>query len=549
MSSTTVPQGAPLPGLKRRAIPVVAIAIVVALIAVLWALPPDNFERGLRVMLTFIGSMLLMLVLGVWFFLLAGVSTTARLIALGSVIAITAVAVGSVRRVEFSGDMEPTFDLRWQPSREALLEERLAEQKAAPAIPAETVQNVERLANPKPEDSPQYRGIHRDGVVIGPRLARDWEQQPPKLLWRQPCGGGYAGFAVVGDLAITIEQRRDDEAVVAYDLPRGRELWAHSYSTLFSERLGGDGPRATPAIADGRVYSLGAAGELVCLDPTTGKLHWQVNILKENGAANIEWGMSGSPLVENGVVIVNPGTQSAVAGERAPDSGSVMALDATTGNRRWQGGSGKASYASPALVTLRGTPTILIFDAVGLTGYDQATGKELWQFPWTSDFDINAAQPVVIDDARVLISSAAGCTLLELSNDDSGWKVTPKWRNRWMKCSYSNPIAHGGHLYGLDEGILACINIETGERPWKKGRYGHGQILLSGDLILVLSEKGELALVEAVPTAFKEVARIQAIDGKTWNNPVLIGNRALVRNHLEMACYELPVESPPPATP
>ena len=249
--------------------------------------------------------------------------------------------------------------------------------------------------------------------------------------------------------------------------------------------------------------------------------------------------MSGSPLVYDGRVVVNPGTQKGSA-----SSGDILSMDANKGEILSRGGKAKASYCSPMLATLAGKQQILVFDAAGLAGFDPDDASELWRVPWISDFDINAAQPVVLDGTHVVITSQAGCALLELSVDNGQWTATEKWRNRLMKCSYANPIARNGFLYGLDEGILACLDLSTGKRLWKKGRFGHGQILLSGDLLLVLGEKGELALVEAVPDEFRELGRIQAIEGKTWNNPVLVGGRALVPNHLEMACYELPLANP-----
>ncbi|HEY2841457.1 MAG TPA: PQQ-binding-like beta-propeller repeat protein [Pirellulales bacterium] len=549
MSAPTISH-APASGLKRRAVPMIAMGLAVVVIALIWALPPDMFDRGMRNSFTFLAGVGLLLVMGIWFFFLSGASFMAKLTGLAILVALAATWMAAVRRVEFFGDMIPTFDFRWRPSREALLDARLAEQQAAGPAPAAAL-DAERIAHPMPEDTPQYRGAHRDGVVIGPRLARDWEKQPPRLLWSQSCGGGYAGFAVVGDLAITIEQRRKNEVVVAYDVPTGRELWAYVYPALFHEAMGGDGPRATPAIAEGRVYSLGATGDLVCVDAISGQPLWSKNILEDNGSGNLDWGMSGSPLVTGGLVIVNPGTQP-IKGSSTSDqkqkSAALVAYDAATGDIRWRGGEGKASYASPDLLTLDGAPTVVTFDAVGLAGNDPATGHDLWRFPWTSDFDTNAAQPLAVNASSVVLSSASGCALLALSKTGEAWEVTPKWRNRSMKCSYSNPVIYGSHLYGLDAGVLECVDLTSGERTWRKGRYGHGQILLSGDLILALTEKGELALVEANPQEFKELGIIQAIHGKTWNNPALVGALALVRNHLEMACYELPVEESAPGS-
>jgi outer membrane protein assembly factor BamB len=366
-------------------------------------------------------------------------------------------------------------------------------------------------------------------------LSRDWTAQPPITIWRQPIGGGYAGFAVAGNIVVTIEQRRDNEAVVCYDQDTGRERWFHEYTAHFSESLGGPGPRATPTIFDGAVYSLGASGELVCLDGATGRQIWHVNILADTRAQNLQWGMAGSPLVFDELVVVNPGGSD----------GGVAAYDRRTGSKVWSAGKHKAGYSSPALATLGGYRQILVFDGAGLAGYDPAGSGELWRYPWSTMQDINVAQPLVLDGERVLISSGygVGCALLRVRRDADRWSVEPVWPtkvSRAMQCKFTSPIEYEGFIYGLDDGIMVCVDPTSGSRCWKKGRYGHGQILLVGDVILVLTEIGDVALVEADPQQHRESARFHALDGKTWNTPALSGNRLFVRNHREMACYELP---------
>jgi outer membrane protein assembly factor BamB len=390
-----------------------------------------------------------------------------------------------------------------------------------------------------PNDVLAYRGPRRDGVIDGPRLARDWSAVPPKLVWRQPVGGGYAGFVVIGPLAITIEQRRGDEAVVAYDVETGRERWIYQYPALFHETLGGDGPRATPTIHGDKLISLGATGELACLELATGKRLWQVNILTQNQSANLDWGMSGSPLVLDGQVLVTPGNQKGADTSRA-----ITTFSLADGKPGRGGGASQAGYASPVLVELAGTKQVLVFEGQGLAGYESSDGRELWRTPWKSEFDINAAQPIVLPQDQIFITSAAGAALVKVSQGRGGaWIAEEVWRNRKLKASYGCPIAYQGYVYGLDDGILACLDLADGSQKWKagRGRYGAGQILLCGDLLLILSEAGELALVEARPDRFSELARIQAIDGKTWNNPTLVGGRVFVRNHLEMAAYDLPL--------
>ncbi len=515
----------------------VDVLTVLGILAV-WFLLPERFDLGTRKLLTFAILVLTAVVTAVWFFLISRMPPRAKKIGAIALVAAGVVLLLSIRRVEFSGDMTPTFDFRWTADRYARLEAHRASQQAKTAaneVPRITKRDLDR---PSAWNVLEYRGPRRDGVVAGPKLARDWSSQPPQLVWRQPVGGGYASFVVDGPLVVTIEQRRDMEAIVAYDFDTGAEHWVHDYPALFSEPLGGDGPRATPTISNCRVFALGATGVLTCLDLATGWLQWSLNVLEQNHAANLDWGMSGSPLVYDDRVLVNPGTQKGSAESRA-----VTTFEAASGKPYWASGEATASYASPMLATLASIDQVLIFDAAGLAGFDSDGGGQLWRTPWKSDFDINAAQPVVLDDDRVFISSSSGAAVFRIARTDDGWTVDEVWKTTRMKCGYACPIAYQGYVYGIDENILACVDLADGKRMWKErqGQFGHGQILLSGDLLIVLGEAGELALVEATPERYRELGRIQAIEGKTWNNPTLVGNRIFVRNHLEMAAYDLPL--------
>ncbi|MGD9723522.1 MAG: PQQ-binding-like beta-propeller repeat protein [Pirellulales bacterium] len=514
-------------------------------LAVIWFVLPERFDVGTRRMFSFFVFVLISIAAAVWYFGLAHLpSRVRRWSAVALVLALVA-AFASVRRVEFSGDMVPTFDFRWTTDRYDQLDAHRAQQQAPRGTAAAVASDADPAASTRPAqwDLLDYRGPNRTGIIPGPALARDWSARPPRLAWRQPVGGGYASFVVVGPLVITIEQRREREAIVAYDFATGRERWFYDYPALFSETLGGDGPRATPVIHSDKVFTLGATGVLTCLELATGKLVWTVNILEANGSQNIDWGMSGTPLIYDELVLVNPGAQKGTANSR-----SITAFDAASGKPLWGGGTAKAGYASPDLVTLGGVRQVLLFDAGGLAAFDATDGRELWRTPWKSDFDINAAQPVVLADDRVFISSASGSALLEIKHEADTWDVRQIWKTPRMKCGYACPIAYQGFVYGIDENILACLDLADGKIKWKEraGQFGHGQILLRDDLLIVLGETGELALVEATPEKFHELGRMQAIEGKTWNNPALVGDRIFVRNHLEMAAYDLPLAEPSP---
>jgi outer membrane protein assembly factor BamB len=390
-----------------------------------------------------------------------------------------------------------------------------------------------RVTDDGPNDFPGYRGRARDGVVEGPPLARDWKTHPPRLVWRQPVGGGFGGFAIAGNLAVTLEQRRDQEVVVGYDTATGRERWLYGYAAHFRETQG-NGPRTTPTVAGGDVYSLGATGQLVCVEADTGRLRWSVETLADND--NLTWGMSGSPLVYDQLVIVAPGVQRASAAGRA-----VIAYERRTGREVWHAGAVRAGYSSPMLASLAGRRQVLVFDGDGLAGYDAEHGAALWRFPWATQLGVNAAQPVVLADDRVFISSGynSGCALLHVGASGATENVALLWKNQALCARSASPTAYQGFLYGLDEGILTCLDAQSGKRKWKGGRYGHGQLLLSSGLLLVLTDSGELVLVKAAPEGHEELGRFPVLDGKTWNPPALAGGRVYVRNDREMACYDL----------
>jgi outer membrane protein assembly factor BamB len=351
-------------------------------------------------------------------------------------------------------------------------------------------------------------------------------------MWKQPVGGGYATFAIAGGRAFTIEQRGPQEVAAAYDLLTGRELWTNSWTATFTERMGGDGPRATPAWSDGRVFALGGTGELRALDAGSGRVLWRTNILDDAGARNLQWGMAASPLIVGDTVIVLPGG----SGGR-----SVIAYATATGRRVWSALDDQQSYSSPMLATIGGVRQLLVFSAERVAGLTPDRGEVLWEYPWKTDYDINASQPVVVADNRVFLSSGYGhgAAMLEIVRADRSWSVREVWRNIRMKNQFSSTLLYDGYLYGLDESILACLDAATGEVKWKGGRYGYGQVVLASGHLIVLTESGELALVRATPDGHQELARVPAIDGKTWNHPALSDGYLLVRNSNEMAAFDL----------
>jgi len=376
-----------------------------------------------------------------------------------------------------------------------------------------------------------FRGPKRDGVYEEMDILTTWPADGLPLLWKQPIGGGYASFVADAQRAFTIEQRRSQEVVAAYDMETGRELWAHSWDANFRESMGGDGPRATPTWHEGRLYALGALGELRCLDARSGKLLWKRNILNDAQAGNLQWGMSAAPLIVDDKVIVLPGGRPGK---------SVVAYNKDTGAIVWQALDDKQAYTSPALATVSGQRQILMISAQRLAGLAPEDGRLLWEFPWVTSYDVNSAQPLVISDSRVFVSSGYGhgAALVEVANLG---RFTAKllWQNVNMKNKFNSSVYYQGHIYGLDEAILSCVNTETGERRWKGGRYGYGQLLLASGHLIVLTESGDVVLVKATPDSHVEVSRFSTIEGRTWNHPALANGRLLVRNTTQMACFRI----------
>ncbi len=375
-----------------------------------------------------------------------------------------------------------------------------------------------------------FRGPGRDGRYTDVALKSNLGAGLP-LLWRQPVGGGYASFVVADGVAFTIEQRRDKEVVAAYSVENGRELWTHEWAARFTESTG-DGPRATPTWDAGRLYALGGTGELRCLDARTGRALWSKNILKDNGVSNIQWGMAAAPLIVDDKVVVQPGGSS---------NKSVVAYNKMTGAPVWKVLGDEASYTSPMLVTLAGRRQILSVTGRRVVGLAPEDGSLLWEHPWSNSSGINVAQPIVVSPNRFFISAGygKGASLVEVAAAGKGFAARPVWENNSMKNKFNSSVMHEGHIYGLDEGIMTCVDIASGERKWKGGRYGYGQVVLVGGMLVVTTEEGEVVFVKPSPAQHTEVARFNALSGKTWNVPAVADGRLFVRNETEMACYKL----------
>src|ERR1051326_4657343 len=452
-----------------------------------------------------------------------------RGLAAGSVLGLIGLVAALFRIHGVTGDLMPILKFRW--SRPAVSLAASAE-AAAPA-PSVSALPAESAA---PSNSyPQFLGPHRNATLPeGPALARDWTARPPRKLWRQPVGAAWSGFAVAGNRAITLEQRGDEEWVVCYELLSGKVLWTNSDKARYFTTIAGEGPRTTPSIAGNKVVTLGATGMLNCLELATGKRIWNKDIIAASHRHVPEWGVAGSPLVQGDLVIVNPGGRN---------GRSLVAYRLSNGEMAWSGGDDSASYSSPHAAFIGGISQVLIFNQHAIFGHDATTGQVLWQHPWDSK-PPHVRLPVVLGRDRVLVSSGygVGSELLQIRRAANGnFSAERLWKTTRLKAKFNNLVTRDGYVYGLDDGILACLDLATGELKWKDGRYGHGQFILVRDLLLVTAENGEVVLIEPAPSGRRELAKFQALSGKTWNPPALAGDFLLVRNDQEAACYRLPV--------
>ena len=497
--------------------------------------------------LRFLAFAVLAAALGVWAVATRNLTAGVRR---ASIVAATLIASAFCTLIRTDGIGGPgvfQFHWRWTPtSEERLLAQGNDDPTPIPPAPATTAiseaepaakANTDSVAIPapppstgNPADWPGFRGSDRDGRVRNVRVETDWSKFPPVELWRRPIGPGWSSFAVDGGLLYTQEQRGDDEIVAAYRLSTGKPVWRHRDAVRFYESNAGAGPRGTPTVLNGRVYAFGATGILNALDAGTGAVIWSRNVSADSNVEVPMWGFASSPLVIDDIVVV--------AAE-----GKLGAYNIATGKPRWFGPAEGFSYSSPHLITIDGIPQIVLLRSNGATSFAPANGAVLWRNESTGGAIV---QPAVTVDGDLLIPSLSftggqGIRRLAVAHESGEWKVQERWMSTGLKPYFNDFVVHNGHALGFDGSILSCIDLADGKRKWKGGRYGDGQLLLLADqdLLLVLSDEGELALVSAKPDEFKEIARFKAIEGKTWNHPVLVHDILLVRNGEEMAAFRL----------
>ncbi len=504
------------------------VGLIVLLLVALFASHPSMHGQAFMVDVipdTFIAFTAVLLVLSFWG---PRVATIAGLIA-----ALCAVGYWDMQRFDgMWGNFKQTMHWRWEKSAE---DEFLATLKpgAAPEKGAEPLGKVTWS---------QFRGPNRNASVPGVVLDVDWKSRAPKRIWKHKIGPGWSSFSVAGDRLFTQEQRGEQEDVVCYDARTGDERWVHETKARFDEAMGGVGPRATPTLSGGMLYVQGATGLLQCLDPLTGAVKWERDLVKEANRKKAPiWGYASSPLIIGDEVIAYSS-----ADEDPKATGLLLAFDAATGNPKWTAPVGNGSYSSPQLAKLGGRDLVLFWGKTGLAAIDAHSGKPAWNYDWLFE-GYRVVQPLLLSETTILLGTGMGVGTRRVEvvpdKDKGDVKFEERWTSHDMKPDFNDYVAYNGYLYGLDHNILCCVDLATGTKKWKNGRYGNGQILLLPEAgqLLVLSETGDLILIHANPEKLDEVAKYKMLEGKTWNHPVLIGNRIFVRNAEEAACFELPL--------
>ena len=506
-----------------------------------WAMRTDIFfDATLNNIIIWVTLFLTLITFASWYFFFSGYTRRARAVtAIMSLCGLTVLPI--LFRIDgVTGTLAPSnLTWRWQPEHDR----RLPEPESASGSDMSGDSRQADLIETNRDSFAQFLGPNRDGQLPTSQLPPKLSDATFRLAWRQPIGAGWSGFALVNRFAVTLEQRDETEWITCYDVENGNLVWSHGIEARHESVMGGVGPRSTPTIASGRVYALGGTGILRCLDGTQGKLLWQRNISTEFGMtpeleeAEIPWGRSNSPLVVDDLVIVPVGGHGA-------QRKSLVAFAASTGEIVWSAGDHQVSYSSPLLATLHGERQIICAMEDAVVAHDVTTGSLLWETAWPgpTNSQPNVSQPIVLPGNQLVLAKGygGGCRLLQVAKDATGWHLEQLWHQpAVLRTKYTNAVFYEGHLFGLDDIILSCVRIADGKRIWKRGRYGHGQILRVGNDLMVMSEQGKLAIVGLTAEGFSERYRFQALTGMTWNTICLAGSDLLVRNGEEAACYRI----------
>ena len=380
-------------------------------------------------------------------------------------------------------------------------------------------------------DWPQWRGLNRDGISRETGLLKTWPATGPKVIWKAPLGNGYSAIAVSQGRVYTMASVGKDEFAICFDAAMGKELWRTRTDSTY-ESGQGDGPRSTPTVDGNWVYVMGAQSKLYALNGKDGKKIWSHDLQSEYGSEVPGWGTSTSPLVEGDLLLVDIGGKT---------GHSIGAFNKKSGTLVWKTHTDKQGYSSPIAVNANGARQILFFTGTSLVSVSPA-GAVNWKYPWRTSYYGNIATPIFIAPDKVYISTAydTGAAVLKLTGGKDKPSFQELWKSKIAQNHFNSSVHYNNHIYGFDQAVLQCIDANTGKEKWKQSGFGKGSLILAEGNLIVLGERGQLALVEATPSAYKEKSRVDGvIEGKTWTAPALANGKLYVRNEKEMICMDL----------
>ena len=382
-------------------------------------------------------------------------------------------------------------------------------------------------------DWPQWRGIHRDGVSGESGLLEQWPEDGPPVVWSSTAGAGYSGLTIAGGRLYTLGDRDGAQYLIAMDAMTGERRWQQRLGATFSNSYG-DGPRSTPLVDGDLVFAVGTEGLLLAAHRDTGEIAWRRDLVEELGARLPAYGFSSSPLAVGDLLIL----------EVAGADGTFTAFDRQDGRVVWSSQADRGAYSSPIVAEVAGIPQVVFWSASGLHAVSPRDGTLLWKLdaatlcPATG-IPLNTGTPIFLPPDRFFIASGSGAKMLRVTRSGTDWRPELLWETERMRSDVSSAVAVGETLYGFHRGILQAVDAGTGEIEWQARGFSRGSLIAAADKLIVLGEGGNLALVEATPETFRQLATAQVLDGRSWTAPSLAGGYLYLRNHDRLVALNL----------
>ena len=364
-------------------------------------------------------------------------------------------------------------------------------------------------------DWPNWRGPDHNGISAESGWASVWPSAGPKRLWKAAVGTGFASVTVSEGRVFTVGNEDNKDSVFCLDTETGDEVWRIAYEQKLAPKYYEGGPSATPTVDGDRVFTFSKSGLVHCLAAADGKLIWQRDLAADLNLKEPSWGFAGSPLVQGELLLLNAGN-------------SGVALNKRSGDVAWSSGEGPSGYSTPVPFSAGGESLVALMGREELIAVRVNDGSVLWRFPWKTRYDVNAADPLVVSSERFFITSGynRGCALVGIIDG----QPTVLWENKNLRSQFASPVLWDGHLYGVDDKQLVCLELDSGERKWKDRSAGKGSLMVAGGRMIVLSDKGELSVAEISPASCKVISRAQVLGGRCWTVPVLANGRIYCRN-------------------